>query len=467
MPITGSFIVPHPPLIIPDIGKGQESGIQSTINACREVAKRIAVLKPETIIVTTPHSIMYQDYFHISPGKHGKGDFGNYRAGNVQVETAYDMEFVSALELRASRMGIPAGTYGERTSSLDHGAMIPLYFVNQCYQDYEMIRIGLSGLPAEDHYRLGMCIAETVRELERNVVFIASGDLSHKLTAEGPYGFSQEGSDFDRQVTQAMAKGDFLTFLQFDSDFLEKAAECGLKSFQIMAGALDRTDVESELLSYEGPFGVGYAVAAFRPLRENQDRDFLEQYGRAEAGRLQRKRETESEYVRLARYTLEHYVMGKKHSMEDRLPELPDDLPANFLSERAGVFVSIKRKGNLRGCIGTISPRSDCIAEEIRSNAISAGTKDPRFDPIQESELKELEYSVDVLAEPEPIESAAELDVKRYGVIVSRGRKQGLLLPDLAGVDTVEEQIRIAKQKAGIREGEPVQLERFKVVRYL
>lgn len=460
MSISGSFIVPHPPLIIPAVGKGQESGIQSTINAYHECARLIARLKPQLIILTTPHSMIYQDYFHISPGSLAQGDFGSYRASNVKVTAAYDQEFVTVLEQNAASRNIPAGTLGERDASLDHGTMIPLYFINQYYQDYQVVRIGLSGLSADEHYRFGMCIADTVKQLDRKAVFVASGDLSHRLLAEGPYGFTPEGVQFDQQITQAMAQGDFGRFLTFSPDFLEQAAECGLHSFLIMAGALDKTDVDSQLLSYEGPFGVGYGVASFIPVGINDERAFLDQYLTAESRRLQKQRNQESTYVKLARYTLEYYI---NHNC---LPDIPTDLPENFYKEKAGVFVSLKKRGQLRGCIGTILPVTENITEEIRRNAVSAGIDDPRFDPVQPEELQDLEYSVDILTEPEPIDSAAQLDPKRYGVIVTHGAKRGLLLPDLAGVDTTEEQIAIARQKAGIRSGETISLSRFEVVRY-
>jgi AmmeMemoRadiSam system protein A len=135
-------------------------------------------------------------------------------------------------------------------------------------------------------------------------------------------------------------------------------------------------------------------------------------------------------------------------------------------SLRAGTFVSLHKDGRLRGCIGTIQPVRSCVAEEIADNAISAATRDPRFSPVRPEELDSLEISVDVLSEPESISSKSELDVKRYGVIVTSGHRRGLLLPDLDGVDTVDEQLAIAKKKAGIREGEPCSLQRFEVVRH-
>ncbi|MBQ7597627.1 MAG: AmmeMemoRadiSam system protein A, partial [Clostridia bacterium] len=145
---------------------------------------------------------------------------------------------------------------------------------------------------------------------------------------------------------------------------------------------------------------------------------------------------------------------------------VPAGLPDEMLTRRAGAFVSLHKNGQLRGCIGTIMATKKSIAEEIIQNAISACARDPRFSPVTADELATLEISVDVLGELEPIESPAELDVKRYGVVVSHGAKRGLLLPNLDGVDTVEEQIAIARQKGGIGKNEPYKLERFEVVRH-
>ncbi len=136
------------------------------------------------------------------------------------------------------------------------------------------------------------------------------------------------------------------------------------------------------------------------------------------------------------------------------------------MQERRGVFVSLKMKGRLRGCIGTYEPATSCVAKEVIHNAISAATRDPRFSPVTLSEFNELNISVDILSLPEPVKYISELDTKRYGVIVKSGYKRGLLLPDIEGMDTVEEQIEIAKKKAGIGAGESVELFRFEVRRY-
>jgi len=165
------------------------------------------------------------------------------------------------------------------------------------------------------------------------------------------------------------------------------------------------------------------------------------------------------EYTKLARRAVEEFVRFRRRITP------PDDLPKEMLTRRAGTFVSIKKKGELRGCIGTFLPTEANIAEEIISNAIKSATMDYRFPPIQPAELPELTYSVDILSPPEPA-SPEELDPKRYGVIVESGPRRGLLLPDLEGVETVEEQLEIAKQKAGILPDEPVRIYRFTVERH-
>jgi MEMO1 family protein len=323
-----------------------------------------------------------------------------------------------------------------------------------------LVRIGLSGLSETEHYQFGKCIAKTADKLKRRVVFVASGDLSHKLKDDGPYGFSAEGPVFDKDITQAMSKADFLRFLTYDENFCEAAAECGLRSFIIMAGALDGRAVEAQLLSYEGPFGVGYSVCSYAVNGEDESRHFDAVYNRNQSEIVQSSKSGEDEYVRLARLSLETYIKTQKYI------ELPAGLPAEMMEKRAGAFVSLKKHGQLRGCIGTISPMTGCVAEEILHNAVSAGTQDPRFPAITEYELNDIVYSVDVLAPAEPIQSIAELDVKRYGVIVSSGYKRGLLLPNLDGVNTPEQQVSIALQKGSIKQDEPYSLERFEVVRH-
>jgi MEMO1 family protein len=460
LPILGAFIVPHPPLIIPSVGRGQQAKVQATIDAYGQVSGMIAAIAPETIVVISPHSIQYSDYIHISPGERARGDLGAFGAPGAMIEKEYDTALARAIADAAEHSRISAGMKGEKNKALDHGTIVPLWFVENRYSRYKIIRVSLSGLSLLEHYTFGQCIARGIETLNRQAVIIASGDLSHKLAADGPYGFAEEGPAFDKAVTAAMRSGDFMRFLTLEPDFCEEAAECGLRSFITMAGALDGMAVKANFLSYEGVTGVGYAVCAYIPDGPDPARKFGDEYFLKRQESLQVSKTKEDTYVSLARRTLEQYVRDGVR------PAVPEGLPGEMLTGRAGVFVSLKKDGRLRGCIGTISPTRASIAEEIISNAISAGTNDPRFDPVTEDELDSLVYSVDVLKKPEPIASMSDLDVKRYGVIVSKSGRRGLLLPNLEGIDTPQKQVEIALGKAGLSHNDNYSMERFEVVRH-
>jgi AmmeMemoRadiSam system protein A len=390
---------------------------------------------------------------------------GNFRAPQVSFNVDYDNELTDKLARKALHLDFPAGVLGEKDAALDHGTMVPLYFINKYYSDYKLVRIGLSGLSLPEHYRFGKLIKEVCDELDRKVVFVGSGDLSHKLLAEGPYGFVTEGPQYDDRIMDVMGRGAFLELFDFDESFCEKAAECGHRSFCIMAGALDGCEIEVERLAHEGTFGVGYGICTYKVTDGSgdvSDRQFLRIWEEKKMEGLNARRAAEDPYVKLARETIESYIRdGKK-------PTLPKGLPDDIISRKAGVFVSIHKEGRLRGCIGTISSVYDCIGNEIIENAISASTRDPRFDPIRPHELPMLEINVDVLSDAEDIKSKDQLDVKKYGVIVTKGYKRGLLLPNLDGVDTVDEQVAIALRKAGLSENEKgYSLQRFEVVRHI
>ena len=460
MPVLAAFMVPHPPMIVPAVGRGSEAQIEETTKAYEKVADGIAALRPETIIITSPHSVMYSDYFHISPGRRAKGSFADFRAGEVAFDEEYDEELVDRICLLAMEEKFPAGTLGEKSGRLDHGTMVPLWFVRRKYDGFKIVRIGLSGLPLTDHYHFGEILRKAVDALGRRAVLVASGDLSHKLQPYGPYGYAPEGPEYDSRLMDACSRAAFGELLTFDETFCEKAAECGHRSFVIMAGALDGMAVKAQALSHQDVTGVGYGICTFYPEGEDPERHFLKKHLQRKEEELAEQMKKSDPYVRLARQSLESYIRtGKTISV-------PEGLPEEMLAERAGAFVSIHKHGRLRGCIGTIAPVEANIASEIIRNAVSAATQDPRFDPITPDELKWLEINVDVLGKPERISSEEELDVKRYGVIVSCGRRRGLLLPDLDGVDTPHRQVSIAMQKGGIREKDPYTLERFEVVRH-
>ncbi len=434
--MISAYIMPHPPIARPEVGKGREKEIQATLDAYRKASKLIAEDAPETIVVISPHSIVYKDAFYIASGKRWKGDLGQFDAFDVSLDLENDSELAEEVINLCNEKNIPT-VYDERGSVRpDHGSVVPLSFVYEAYKKFKVLRISPCFLSNATLVEMGKVIERAAAHLGRKIVFLASGDLSHRLKKDGPYGFAKEGPEFDKKVTEAMKNCDFKAFQSFDDDFLDMAAECGLPGFIMMSGALENYKVTSDFMSYQGNFGVGYAICAFK-IRD--------------------------QYISLAQKSLEYYIKnGKKLQLttEEKL-KLPDEM----LRNKAGCFVSLKKHGDLRGCIGTIYPTQDSIADEIINMAIQAGTRDPRFYAVEENELSDLVYDVDVLYPPEPA-TKDQLDVKKYGVIVSTKYKRGLLLPNLEGVDTVDFQLSIACQKAGIRNDEAYEIERFLVERH-
>jgi len=467
--LKGAFIFPHPPIIIKEVGKGHEAEAKRTIAAAESAAKRIAELQPETIVIITPHGNMLSDAITLSGDPILSGSFGNFGASQVKLKYRNDFEMVDEILKAAESEGLMSIALDKElrktykfTNDLDHGALVPLYFIDKEYKDFRLVHITYSMLPHQDHYRFGKTIRKAIEKLARATVVICSGDLSHRLTKDAPAGYSPKGAEFDVEYVDIVKQGDVMRLLNMDCELTETAGECGLRATVMLYGILDGCSTKGDILSYEGPYGVGYCVAQvhFECDGYSDKSPMLEEYMNQKKERMQALRSSEDAYVSLARNTLE------AHIREGRMLEMPDNLPAEMLREKAGVFVSLKKHGELRGCIGTIVPTTASIAHEIMQNAISAGTGDPRFYPVEKDELDELQYSVDVLMASEPIDSKEQLDVKRYGVIVRSGYKSGLLLPNLEGVDTIEEQLEIVLQKAGISKDENYKMERFEVIRH-
>jgi aromatic ring-opening dioxygenase LigB subunit len=271
MAILGAIAVPHPPLIVPAVGRGEEARIQATIDAYYQATEQLLARKPDVLVISSPHAPLFRDGFHVTTDARLLGDMSRFRAPNERISAACDESLAREIVIRANAAGIPAVGSDRYRDDMDHGTYVPLYFVREAYRTAHpeaaadlpcpIVRIGLSGLSPNTHRALGRIITEASDALGKRVAFIASGDLSHVLKDDGPYGFEPEGPRFDAEVTAAMDAGDFMRFLTFDEAFCDNAAECGLRSFQIMAGALEGLAVSTRMLSNEGPFGVGYGVA--------------------------------------------------------------------------------------------------------------------------------------------------------------------------------------------------------------
>ncbi len=356
---------------------------------------------------------------------------------------------------------------------LDHGAMIPLYYLREAGVELVGLHLTFGFLSPGELFAYGRALRRAVEARGVPAALLASADLSHRLQPGAPAGFSPRAAEFDRLLVKLLQQGRVQEILELDPALVEEAAECGLRSIIIALGALEGEPYTVEVFSYEGPFGVGYLVAELLPAsspagkrREAASRTAAvpeESRITAASGAVEESaaagEKLPGDPARLARQALEHLL---RHGRSLK----PSSPPPSGLEGRAGVFVSLKKGGTLRGCIGTVEPVRRNLAEEIIANTAAAALRDPRFDPVRPDELDGLSVSVDVLTPMERVESTEELDPRIYGVLVRSGGRSGLLLPDLEGIDTAGEQVTIARRKAGLRPDEPVELYRFRVVRY-
>jgi AmmeMemoRadiSam system protein A len=450
--LVACALLPHPPIMIPEVGKEELAKIKSTVLAVKAAAERIKEHNPQTIVLITPHGPVFEDAVSISIHPRLKGNLAAFGVPEVNLGFETDGLLIKQIIRKAERLGVNLLELTDEVAknyrlnlSLDHGALVPLYYLHQAGFKGQLVHLSIGMLPYEEMYTFGKAVQAAIGVVDKKVAVIASGDLSHRLLPEAPAGYSPRARDFDQQLLAAMERLDIKSLLSMDRALIQEAGECGLRPAVFLLGVLGGLLAESKVLSYEGPFGVGYGVV----LAEIKDAK----------PKRKRTKEKPSEPVMLARQSLEYYL-----EYHEIMPA-PENLP-QLLNGKAGAFVSLKKAGRLRGCIGTFLATEATIAEEIIENAIKAATQDPRFTPVGAEELAAIDISVDILSEPEGVQSMDELDPERYGVIVRRGNRTGLLLPMLEGVNTVEEQLSIAKEKAGIGPEEAVEIYRFSVTRY-
>jgi MEMO1 family protein len=450
--IVFSGIAPHPPIMVPEVGHESIAEVRGSIDAMAELTERVISSGAETVILISPHAPLEPYAFVAYKDQNLYGDFAAFRAPEARVEAELDEQLLTAIAQEAQEHHyevVPLPGY-----DLDHGTAVPLYFLQQNGWHGRVIALGYSFLANEDHLEFGACVKRVVDDVGRPVAFIASGDLSHRLKPEAPAGYNPNAHLFDEEVVDALRSNSPDRIINIDQDLRKLAGECGYRSMLVAFGLTQELPLSCEVLHYEAPFGVGYLVAQ------------LTKQEATTSARLDAKHRSEGaactdELPALARQAVEGFVIAGKQID-------PPEKSSSLLTARAACFVSIKtRDGDLRGCIGTLEPAKDTLAEEIITNAISAATFDPRFLPIRENELPCLKYSVDILSAPEPAKSE-DLDPETYGVIVEEenGPRRGLLLPHLEGIDTVAKQIEIASRKAGIRPGTPIRLLRFRSERY-
>ncbi len=266
MPLVFAAITPHPPILIPEVGKGEEKKLAKTTKAMQTLAQTLAKAEPDTLIFITPHTLLFPDRFNICGMEKLYGSFANFDAPEFSWQGKNDTNLAQQIADAAEEENLIAFLYHNAKESfeIDHGILVPLYFLGLNLDNpYKILPIGYSYLPRAAHFSFGQAIRRVCDQEDKRIALIASGDLSHRLFHGAPAGFSHQGKKFDQQFVELIKKNDVTTLINLDEEFVDEAGECGYRSTLILLGALSKTNYQPKILSYEGPFGVGYGVANF------------------------------------------------------------------------------------------------------------------------------------------------------------------------------------------------------------
>jgi len=463
--LKGIAMLSHPPVIIPEIAKGREKEADQTIRGIKDVALNIAKIAPEVIVCITPHGNVFQDTVSVVYETKMTGNLEPFGGSDVHLEKECDMDLLNEMHHRFGENNCEALFLNQKTAekyaverTLDHGCLVPLYYVDKVYTKYKIVHITIGMLSLYELYRTGRILREAIEAVGKSTVILASADLSHALKNSGPYTYHEKGPVFDQKIVQAIEEKQYFDLLTMGSELYDPAKQCGLRPIVMALGTTDSIATKSKVYSYEAPFGVGYLAAWITFDLEQADpirKSLLEKYQEKIEVQYQESRAQEDALIKLARETLEMWVLkGRKLSLETYLEKCSKIIAERLQNDHVASFVSFYRAGNLRGCIGTLSPMMENLGEEVIHNAIEAAAYDPRFLAIEKEELQDIDIVIDLLNKPRQIDSTDELNPAVYGIIIEKGLRKAVLLPDLPAITTVKEQLEVAKAKAGIMPGE-------------
>ena len=446
-PIVFAGLMPHAPILVPGVGRERLAEVTATAQAMATVSRHAVAAQPDTVVLVSPHSPRQPGAFGIWQTRKLRGSLEMFGSPEDRVDLPLDLAFAERLEATAARRELR--TWRITGQPLDHGAVVPLCYLVAAGWKGPTVILSLNYTGDGGLDELGEAIAATAQELHRRTAVIASGDMSHRLTASAPCGFHSEAHRFDETFIALLRQGAFHDIQRIDASLQEVAAEDVADSTTVaLAASHYRTDGHA-VLSYEGPFGVGYGVAIL--------------YESAAAG--PRGAATEAADKIVSRFAaLPAVARGAVEAEFRGGSKTAPYQAAGELTERHGVFVTVRTdQGGLRGCCGSLQPVEDDLVQETWHNAVATAFHDYRFPPVQAAELPRLRFSVTVLGELEAVASPEALDPATYGVLVTAadGRK-GVLLPAIAGIDSVEQQLAIARRKAGIASDEWIGIQRFK-----
>lgn len=443
-------LMPHAPVLVPSVGADRLGRVHATVEAMRVLSRRVLAAGPDLLVVLSPHSPRSNEAFGLWQTDPLAGSFAAFGAAADHLRLPLDRGAAERLEHEASARLLR--TWRITRGALDHGALVPLHYLAAAGWRGPTLVVGLDEVSPMQLALLGEAIAETAAALDRRAAVIASGDMSHRLAVDAPCGYHPAGSRFDERFIGLLQAGDNAALLQLDGGLCDLAAEDVVTPVRVaVAAAGYRTDGRA-VLSYEGPFGVGYGVAVLFASSASDEQ--------AASGREAEQPGTvrdPSELPAVARRSVTAALEGRP---EERAPRALG--PA--LASRGGVFVTLYTDtGALRGCRGSPQPQDRDLAEATWYHARQAAFADPRFPAVEWEELPRLRFTVSVLGALEPVARPEELDPAHFGVLVSSldHDRQGLLLPGVPTIDSIAEQIHVAKVKGGLGPAEPVTLQRF------
>ncbi len=444
--------MPHAPILIPEVGHERLQSAAATVAGMKVAAARLTSRQPQALVVISPHSPRRPGAFGFWSGGRLRGSFAQFGAADTVVDLPNDLRLRAELIVEARRMGLQ--TWDIPDQPLDHGSLVPLWYLAQAGWSGPTVVLSLN-YPGEGRFiELGVALASAAARLEQRIAVLSSGDMSHRLTPTAPAGYEPRAREFDDKFIASLRRGANGDLKSFDPELQELAGEDVLNSTLVGLAAVDWQATGHEVLSYEGPFGVGYGVAilfdsafADTQLAEtSQEKRWHQEWGEA--------------LPQVARETL-------KAALFETAEHLPVEAQ-NCLVVKRGVFVTILAPGGeLRGCVGTLYPKHGNLVEETRHAARSAAFSDRRFAPVTGDELSRLRLEVSVIEPPEDVASEDQLDPERYGVVVTAADgREGCLLPGLPEVRTVEQQVDCARRKGGIQRWEQVRLQRFHAAKF-
>ena len=267
--IVFAGIAPHPPLLVPEVGGNRIEQVADSQRALREFSRRLIDTNPEAVVVISPHSPLDPRAFTARAGEVLRGDFRDFNAAGVRLTFANDLELLGAIKRAAASETVELRELAH-DHPLDHGAMVPLYYLHEAGWAGPVVVIGFTLQPNDKHLAFGRAIEQAARSINRRVALVASGDLSHRLIVGGPYEYEPTAHLFDEQVVESIAAGEPDGIINIDPDLRNRAGECGYRSIVIALGSVGERPRDYQVLSYEGPFGVGYMVAVL--VDENRER---------------------------------------------------------------------------------------------------------------------------------------------------------------------------------------------------